>query len=60
MLNKPKIKNDSTQQNISIEKQNQIEINKFYPQPETTTSFSYESINKNENEENKNADFIFN
>ena len=54
MLNEPKVKNDSTEPTISIEKQNQIEINKFYPKPETTTSFSYEPINKNENEENKN------
>ena len=54
MLNEPKIKNDSSEKSISIEKQNQIEINKFFSKPETTTSFSYEPINKNENEENKN------
>ena len=59
MINETKNKNDSTDKTISdktisIEKQNQIEINKFSPLQETKTSFSYQPTNKNENEDNKN------
>ena len=55
MLNETKEKNEFSDNKISIEKQNQIEINKFLPFQETTTSFSFQPTNnKNEIEENKN------
>ena len=43
---KTKNKNDINQKTISIEKQNQIEINKYYSKPESTTSFSYNPTTK--------------
>ena len=51
MINETKNKNDSTDKiisnkTISIEKQSQIEINKFSPLQETTTSFSYQPTKK--------------
>ena len=51
MLNESKNKNinkneGTSEKTISIEKQNQIEINKFCPKPELTTSFSYNPVSK--------------
>ena len=54
MINEPKTNNDNSEKNILIEKQNQIEINKFYQLQQTKTSFSYQPESKNENLDNKN------
>ena len=53
MLNETKSKKNISNNEMAIEKQNQIEINKLNTLPETTTSFSYTPKNKNENSINE-------